>query len=438
MLSKFINFVKTDIWRIRLKDYPPSKSFFINQLRIIVLSIRGFYENKCQFRASALTFFTLLSIVPVIAMMFGIAKGFGLEKRVESQLLAKMQGQEEVAQRIITFSNSLLENTSGGLIAGIGVAILFYTIIKLLSSIEDAFNYTWGVKTPRSFGRRFSDYLSIMLVCPILLAISGSATILISTQIKNIIENLPILKGISTLVLVGLRLLPYVSLWVIFTFIFMFMPNTKVRFRSALLAGIVTGTIFQIAQWLYVNLQIGAASYGAIYGSFAAIPLFLVWMQASWVVVLFGAELSFAHQNVDTYEFEPDCLNISLSYKKLLSLLVAHLLVKDFCEAKEAPNDAEISQRLDMPIRLVREILFELEGAGLISQVNLPGKTAAYQPKQDVNNFTIKFVLDALESKGNDSVPVAHSKELDKLSHHIKDLSALLEKSPANVLLKDI
>lgn len=438
MFSKSINFVKTDIWRVRLKDYPPSKSFFINQLRIFALAIRGFYENKCQFRASALTYFTLLSIVPVIAMMFGIAKGFGLEKTVEAQLLAKMQGQQEMAQKIITFSNSLLENTSGGLIAGIGVAILFYTIIKLLSNIEGAFNYTWGVKTPRSFGRRFSDYLSIMLVCPILLVISGSATILVSTQIKNIIENIPALKAVAPLVLTGLRLLPFVSLWVIFTFIFMFMPNTKVNFRSALLAGIVAGTIFQMVQWVYVNLQIGAANYGAIYGSFAAVPLFLVWMQASWVVVLFGAELSFAHQNVDTYEFEPDCLNISRSYKKLLSLLVAHLLVKDFCKGSDAPNDDEISQRLDMPIRLVREILFELEGAGLVSQVNLPDKGSAYQPKQDVNNFTIKTVLEALDSRGNDSVPVAKSTELAKLSNQLKELSELIKNSPANILLKNI
>jgi len=438
MFPKIMKFVTVDIWRIRLKNYPRSKSFFIKLLRIFVLSLRGFYENKCQFRASALTYLTLLSIVPVIAMMFGIAKGFGLQKKVEEFILAKLQSQEEVAQRVIAFSNSLLEHTSGGLIAGIGVAILFYTIIKLLSNIEDAFNYTWGVKTPRSFGRRFSDYLSIMLVCPVLLAISSSATILVSTQIKNIIENIPALKAVAPLVLTGLRVLPFVSLWVIFTFIFMFMPNTKVQFRSALLAGIITGTLFQIWQWLYVNLQIGAARYGAIYGSFAAIPLFLVWMQISWVIVLFGAELSFAHQNVDTYEFEPDCLNISRSYKKLLSLLVAHLLVKDFCSGKDAPNDIEISQRLDMPIRLVREILFELEGAGLISQVSLPGKGAAYQPRQDVNNFTIKAVLDAIDRRGDDSVPVAQSKELEKLTKHIKDLSSLMEKSDANVLLKDI
>ena len=135
MLAKVIHFLKTDIWRIRLKNYPRRKSFFLRQLRIIVLAVRGFAEDKCQFRASALTFYSLLSVVPVIAMMFGIAKGFGLEKRVETELLQKMQGQEEVAKKVIDFANSLLDNASGGFIAGVGVAFLFWAIINVLCNI---------------------------------------------------------------------------------------------------------------------------------------------------------------------------------------------------------------------------------------------------------------------------------------------------------------
>jgi len=177
MLSKVINFLKTDIWRIRLKNYPRRKSFFLRQLRIIVLAVRGFAEDKCKFRASALTFYSLLSVVPVIAMMFGIAKGFGLEKRVETVFLQKMQGQEEAAKRVIDFANSLLENASGGFIAGVGVAFLFWAIIKVLSNIENSFNDIWGVKNPRTLGRKFSDYLSMILVCPFLLIMASSATV---------------------------------------------------------------------------------------------------------------------------------------------------------------------------------------------------------------------------------------------------------------------
>ena len=184
MHSKIMNFLKKDIWRIRLKSYSGSKSFFLRQLRIIVLAVRGFDEDKCMLRASALTFYSLLSIVPVIAMMFGVAKGFGLQKRIEIEVLKKMQGQEEVGKRIIDFANSLLENASGGVIAGIGVAFLFWAIIKVLSNIEHSFNDIWGVRTSRTFGRKFSDYLSIMLICPILLIVSSSVTVFVASQVE--------------------------------------------------------------------------------------------------------------------------------------------------------------------------------------------------------------------------------------------------------------
>ena len=197
MLKKIIQFLTTDIWRIRLKNYPPSKSFLLKQLRIILAAVRGFIDDKCKFRASALTFFSLLSVVPVIAMMFGIAKGFGLEKRVEAEILKKMQGQEKVAETIINFANSLLENASGGLIAGIGVALLFWSVIKVLSHIEHSFNDIWGVKTPRTIGRKFSDYLSMVLICPFLLIIAGSANVVISTQVRAIIENSPIFGDVD-------------------------------------------------------------------------------------------------------------------------------------------------------------------------------------------------------------------------------------------------
>jgi len=439
MLSKVINFLKTDIWRIRLKNYPRRKSFFLRQLRIVVLAFRGFAEDKCKFRASALTFYTLLSVVPVIAMMFGIAKGFGLEKRVESELLQKMQGQEEVAKRIIDFAHSLLENASGGFIAGVGVAFLFWTIIKVLSNIESSFNDIWGVKIPRSFGRKFSDYLSMILVCPFLLIIAGSATVVISSQVRGVIQQFSVFNALGPLILFLLKLLPYGTIWFMFTFVFIFMPNTKVKIKSAIMGGVVAGTFFQIAQWIYINFQIGAAKYSAIYGSFAALPLFLLWLQFSWLIVLFGAELSFAHQNVETYEFEQDCLSASYSFKKLLSLLITHLLVINFCKAAP-PWDAErISHQLEIPIRLVRQLLFELVGSGILSEVKENnGKDVAYQPAVDVGIITVKYVVESLEQRGNYDLPLEKTSALEKLSACLSAFADDIAKSPANILLKNL
>ena len=439
MFTKITNFLKTDIWRMSLKNYSRPKSLLITQLRTVALAVRGFDEDKCKFRASALTFYTLLSIVPVVAMMFGIAKGFGIEKRVETQLMKNMKGQEEVIKEIIGFANSLLENTKGGLIAGVGIIFLFWAIIKVLSNIENSFNEIWGIKKPRSIGRKFSDYLSVMLICPILLVVAGSMTVAISSQVRLLIEKISFIQSIGPLIFALLKLLPYCTIWIAFTFVFIFMPNTKVRLRSGLLAGIVAGTIFQIVQWAYINFQIGVAKYGAVYGSFAALPLFLLWLQISWLVVLFGAEVSFAHQNVETYEFEQDCLSVSHSYKRLLSLLVTHLLVKNFCKGQKPLDETHISHALDIPVRLVREIVYELVESAVISEVKKEENgEAAYQPARDAESLTIKFVVEALEQRGNSAIPVIKSSEYERISASLQTFGQTIEKSPANLLLRDV
>jgi membrane protein len=218
------------------------------------------------------------------------------------------------------------------------------------------------------------------------------------------------------------------------------MPNTKVKFKAGFMAGIVSGTIFQFVQWAYINFQIGVAKYGAIYGSFAALPLFLVWLQISWLVVLFGAELAFAIQNVETYEFEQDSLSISQSHKKLIALLITNFLVKRFCRGDKPSDAPEISRKLEIPIRLVRQILFELVESNILSEVikEEEAKEVAYQPARGVDTLTVKQVGDALDNRGNSTVPTVKSEELQKLSDCLKSFADAVEKSPANISLKAI
>ncbi|MBL7081595.1 MAG: YihY family inner membrane protein [Candidatus Omnitrophica bacterium] len=439
MIAKIIQFIKTDIWRIRSKDLPRVKSFFIKQLRIFLLALRGFDEDKCQLRASALTFYSLLSIVPVAAMAFGIAKGFGFEALLEKQLLGKFPGQGEVILQIVNFARTLLENTKGGMIAGIGVAVLFWTVIKVLGNIERSFNDIWGIKEPRTIVRKFSDYLSIMLICPILVIMSSSITVFLATQITLISEKIALIGFFSPAISFTLKLLPYCVIWVLFTFIYIFMPNTKVNFKSGVWAGIIAGTIYQIAQWAYIAFQVGVAKYNAIYGSFAALPLFLVWLQLSWLIVFFGAEISFAHQNVDTYEFEPECLRVSYSFKRLLSLLTTNLLIGNFSKGAKPLTATQISHNLEIPIRLVRQIVYELVESGIVSETKTDGdKELAFQPARDINALTIKYVIDALEQRGLDNIPVVQTRELTTLSKSLETLRDAIARSPANRLLKDI
>jgi membrane protein len=439
MVSKIIDFIKTDIWRIRLKNLPRTQIFFIKQLRVVLLSLRGFSENKCRLRASALTFYSLLSVVPVVALGFGVAKGFGSEKNLEKQLLEKFPGQEDVLMQVIGFAHTLLEETKGGMIAGIGVVVLFWIVIKLLSNIERSFNDIWGIKEARSTGRKLSDYVSIMLICPILVIMSGSITVFIVTQVTLITERFAFLGVFSPIIFFMFKLLPYCAIWGVFTFIYIFMPNTKVNFRSGLIAGVIAGTIYQIAQWAYISFQVGVAQYNAIYGSFAALPLFLIWLQISWLIVLFGAEISFALQNIDTYEFEPDCLRVSTSFKKLISLQTAHLLIKNFSNGHAPLTAIQISHTLETPIRLVSQILYEFVESGIASETKTEEYNQfAYQPSRDINILTIKYIFDALEQRGTDEIPVAQTRELKTLSEALKTFNDTIEKSPANRLLKDI
>jgi membrane protein len=220
---------------------------------------------------------------------------------------------------------------------------------------------------------------------------------------------------------------------------YILMPNTRVNFSSGMIAGVIAGTIFQIVQWAYVDFQVGMARYNAIYGSFAALPLFLIWIQMSWLIVLFGAEISFAYQYVDTYDFEPDRRRISPAFKKLLSLQIAHLIISTFSKGQTPLTTLKISQILEIPIRLVQQILDELVDVGVLSNAELKeNEGLSFQPARDINFITIKSIIQALEKKGLDNIPVAQTAELKSLSEALKALNDEIEKSPANRLLKDI
>jgi membrane protein len=372
-------------------------------------------------------------------MAFGIAKGFGFQKLLEKQLLEKFSGQEEVMMRIVDFSRSLLENTKGGMIIGIGIVFLLWTVIKLLGNIERSFNDIWELKNPRTYGRKFSDYLSIMLISPILIIMSSSATVFITTKITLITEKVALIGMFSSVIFVMLKLIPYCLIWILFTFVYILMPNTKVNFSSGFVAGVTAGTIFQVAQLAYIVFQVGVVRYNAIYGSFAALPLFLIWMQLSWLIVLFGAEISFAYQYVDTYEFEPDCRNISQIFKKLISLQIAHLVIRAFFRGEKPLTVSKITQALEIPIRLVQQILDELVEGGIFSYAETKEDNERfYQPARDINGITIKSIVEALERIGVDNIPVAQTTELKVLSETLQTFSDIIEKSPSNRLLKDI
>ena len=326
MFQKIVDFLKKDIWRISFNDMPKYKIIIVKQLRVLLLAFRGYDEDKVSLRSSALTFYSMLSVVPVAAMAFGISKMVGIDKHLTRSLNDQFTGQQEVLEWIIKFANSFLENTKGGLIAGIGAIILFWSVMKVFANIESSFNAIWQIRKGRTWFRKFSDYISMLIVAPILLVSSSSATVFLTTALKDLVAEVSFLSMIGPVIFMFVRLIPYVLIWFLLTMVFMVMPNTKVNFKSAFIAGVISGTAFVLVQWIYIHFQVGVSKYNAIYGSFAALPLFLIWMQMSWLIILFGAEISFAVQNVEKYEFEPDSQNLSSYSLRVITLMITHLL----------------------------------------------------------------------------------------------------------------
>jgi membrane protein len=432
-------FVQVDLWRIRLAALPPARALPLKYVRIFLAAFRRFGQHGCQLRASALTFFSLLSVVPVAAMAFGIAKGFSFEKLLQEKLLEQLPGQEEVLLQVFGFANSMLENTKGGLIAGVGVVVLFWTVIKVLGNIEESFNHIWGVERPRTLARKATDYLSIMLIGPVLLVLASSATVFVTTQVEFIAAKLAILGPLRSTITLALRVAPYMIMGVLFSFVYASMPNTRTRLSSCVFAGVIAGFAYQVVQWFYVAFQVGVAKQNAIYGSFAALPLFLAWLQISWLIVLAGAEIANAHQNVDMLEFEPEALRSSVAFRRLLALWVAGLVCRNFLKGAEPLTVQGLGEATEIPRPLLSRILADLTNGGVVAVgLGRDARTPGYLPATDPGRLTVAHVTEALERLGTEDIPVARTPELEALSATLKTLAEQVGGSSANRPLAEI
>jgi membrane protein len=427
------------IWHTPLSEISRGWSFVFKQVKIIMFAARSFTNDKIQLRASALTFYSLLSIIPVAAIAFAIAKGFALDQNLEQLITNKFNAHQEVVNWLVTNARNAIQETRGGYIAGIGMVVLFWSVMSLLNRIESSFNYIWQVKVSRPWYRKFTDYITIMLIAPVFIIVSSSIKVFIGTELEEFMISLPILDFFKPVITVLVRLTPYLISWIILTILFIIMPNAKVKFGPALISGIVAGTIIQILQWLYIDLQFGTKNLNLIYRSFTAVPLLIVLLQSSWMVILLGAELCFANQNFSHYELEPISLNISHYQKRAIMLLILHIIVRNF-ELGAKPISAEtIAHTLKIPVRLARDILQDLTNARLISILHEnEHKERLYQPALDINRMTISFVLSQLDKKGISEMVVGRSKDYSKVIEILDKFDRQIAKSSSNILIKDL
>jgi membrane protein len=266
------------IWHTPLSEISKGKIFLFKQLRIILLAARGFSNDKVQLRASALTFYSILSIIPVAAIAFAIAKGFGLDQNLEQIINEKFSTYQEVLNPVLQKARSAIDETRGGYIAGVGMIILFWSVMSLLHHIENSFNHIWQIKSSRPWHRKFTDYLTMMIIAPVFIILSSSITIFINTELADFMSRAPILEFFKPIISFLFRFAPFFITWLTLTILFIVMPNAKVKFVPAVISAVVAGTSLQVLQWVYIDLQYGITKLSAIYGSFA---LFLCLLSGS-------------------------------------------------------------------------------------------------------------------------------------------------------------
>lgn len=418
--------------------------WLIKYLRVLAVAIYSFGSSKCQLRASALTYYSVLAIVPVCALVFAVAGGFGYDRLVKKELLENFGSvHPEVMNYIFNFADKALNNSANGMVAGIGVIVLLWTFLKVIGNIEQSFNDIWGIIKGRTIFRRISDYMSLLVIGPILIIMGGSITIWVNMVVHNVAATLPFADSVGKpMAGLLLKMLPFVAAWGLFTFVYIFVPNTKVKFRSAFFAAVISGTLYQFLQIGYIKSQVWLTGYNTVYGSLSALPLFLIWMQLNWLLVLFGTVLSFAHQNINTIEFKPGEIDLSVRFRSRLRLLLVRLIAERFVKQQPLHTDESLAQACRLPTKYIQNSLYELvEAHVIIAAMNDNDEMRSnqvYLPAVPLEKLTISFVESAVEKLNDSQSPEIRSEEIAAIDYSLAAMAESACKTPANVNLSEM
>ncbi len=432
ILRKLFTYFTDTIFREDINEWRnPVVRWLVQQYRLLFYTARGLVEHGTLVRSAALTFYTLMSLVPLLALIFAVVKGFGLADGLVENLYELFPQHPETVDYIVGFAENALARTQGGVVAAVGLVMLFWAVIRVFGSIENAFNNIWEVKVERSIARQWTDYIAVVMIVPVLWILANA--------VGNYIEQVLGLYDKWYFTTLS-RLASMVVIWTMFTLLYLIIPNARVRFQSALMAGIVAGTIFLLFQWGYVYVQRWMTSYNAVYGSFAALPLFLIWMQTSWEILLFGGELSFAYQNISRFAEERESLRISYDQRRKVLLAVMILVARNFRDHGGTLPTDEIRKRLELPTRIVNDILFQLVQAGQLIAVRSGDgeRDVAFAPAHDLSSITVYGILEAVECTGQTTLDLEQTPELARMNREVETLKEEVLHSPNNVRLTDL
>lgn len=436
--SKILNLV--DYIKNRISYYTsgvwsdPRQTMGVRILRTINLSVNSFLDRGLQLRSMSLTYSTVLALVPAIALLVAIGRGFGLQSYLQDELYNIFPSQHQAITAALSFVESYLNEASQGVFVGAGIIFLLWTVISLLSCIEDAFNAIWDIKTQRSLYRKISDYISICLIIPVLMICSSGASIFMSTTIQ---DNL-YFPFLSPVVNVLLELAPFFLCWVAFSLCYLLIPNTRVEIKYAAISGIICAIVFQIIQLLFVNGQIYVSKYNAIYGSFAFLPLLLIWLQLSWLILLAGCVLTYSMQNVFTFNFNGNSDTLSIQGWHSIALIVMCVIAKIFIKGEKPLTREEIAVKYSLPIRTVNSVIEKLHNAGLIYRVKLDNGSFGEVPAIELQGFTVGAFLESIDNVGNKVIVADLQFLYPKLFEMVNPIEKRFYESFSTLLIRDM
>ena len=428
------SFFTAGLWQEAAEQGNQLKRTLTHLLRVAYIMVNELRSGDLSLRAMSLVFTTLLSLVPLIAVAFSVLKAFGVHNQIEPFLLNMLdplgdRGQE-LAQNIIGF----VENIKVGVLGSLGLAMLFYTIIALIQKVESAFNFVWRVKRPRTLARRFTDYLSVVMIGPVLvfsaLGITGAALD------NDVVMKLQSIEPFGTLLLVLSKLLPYLMIILAFTFLYTFIPNTRVKLSAAFTGATVAGILWVTLGTLFASFVASSSNYTAIYSSFAILFFFMIWVYLAWFILLTGSQVAFFLQHPKLVQLGGKSQRLSPRLREKEGLWVMTTIARRFCQDKPALTMQELEQQTALSATSLQEIINMLESDGLLTEI--AGQDSRFVPGRDLSMITVQQILDCLRSaEERDLMPLRH-RAAPAVEHVLSALRGAQEKVLAEMTLRDL
>ena len=415
-----------EVLDVELSELTRLKRLLHFALKIVLMVGRDFIQNLVKLQAMALAFKTLLSLAPLLAVVFSLLKAFGVHNRMEPALAEALAPLGDKGAEITVHLIGFVNKMSAGALGSVGLVTLFITVLSLMGTIEEAFNHIWRVKSPRKLARRFSDYLSAILVGPIL--VFAAVTITATLQNNAIVQSLLSLQALGAVILFLLRLVPYLTLWGAFTFVYMFIPNTHVQLRSAVVGGLVAAVLWQTVGWGFAVFVASSTRYYVIYSSFAILLLFLLWLHIGWLIVLLGAQVAYAHQHIHFYLGDRELLAQTPAGREKLALHLMLLIGKNFYHGRDPLNVAGIAAQLRLPAGIVKEFMVMFADLKLVLPL---AEEDTYVLARAPETIAVKEILDGVRNSGRSARAQRHGSKEESV---IDDILLDVDKAAAKVL----